>query len=140
MKTFKLVSFAVMEDDKSIDVPLDHGLIINKEDEHSTWLLDAYTRDLALYDYFNKINDENRDIIVQVVITKSDNDPVYLQTKISCLQHFKEHISVLLEGQLRRTTKNHSQMLLESLLQQGFAGDALLSEFIKKKNTVPRVK
>lgn len=140
MKTFKLVSFAVMEDDKSIDVPLDHGLIINKEDEHSTWLLEAYTRDLALYDYFKKINDENRDIIVQVVITKSDNDPVYLQTKISCLQHFKEHISVLLEGQLRRTTKNHSQMLLESLLQQGFAGDALLSEFIKKKNTVPRVK
>lgn len=140
MKTFKLVSFAVMEDDKSIDVPLDHGLIINKEDEHSTWLLEAYTRDLALYDYFKKINDENRDIIVQVVITKADNDPVYLQMKISCLQHFKEHISVLLEGQLRRTTKNHSQMLLESLLQQGFAGDALLSEFIKKKNTVPRVK
>ncbi|HSU79389.1 MAG TPA: YwpF family protein [Candidatus Angelobacter sp.] len=140
MKTFKLVSLAVMEDEKSIDVPLDHGLIINKEDEHSTWLLEAYTRDLALYDYFKKINDEDRDIIVQVVITKSDNDPVFLQTKISCLQLFEEHISVLLQGQLRRTTKNHSQMLLQSLLQQGFAGDALLSEFIKKKNTVPRVK
>ncbi|WML55223.1 YwpF family protein [Neobacillus sp. PS3-12] len=140
MKTFKLVSLAVMEDEKSIDVPLDHGLIINKEDEHSTWLLEAYTRDLTLYDYFKKINDEDRDIIVQVVITKSDNDPVFLQTKISCLQLFEEHISVLLQGQLRRTTKNHSQMLLQSLLQQGFAGDALLSEFIKKKNTVPRVK
>jgi hypothetical protein len=140
MKTFKLVSLAVMEDEKSIDVALDHGLIINKEDEHSTWLLEAYTRDLALYDYFKKINDEDRDIIVQVVITKPENDPVFLQTKISCLQLFEEHISVLLQGQLRRTTKNHSQMLLTSLLQQGFAGDALLSEFIKKKNTVPRVK
>jgi hypothetical protein len=140
MKTFKLISLAVMEDEKSINVPLDHGLIINKEDEHSTWLLEAYTRDLALYDYFQKINDEDRDIIVQVVITKPDNDPVFLQTKISCLQRFKEHISVLLQGQLRRTTKNHSQMLLQSLLQQGFAGDSLLSEFIKKKNTVPRVK
>lgn len=140
MKTFKLVSLAVMEDEKSIDVLLDHGLIINKEDEHSTWLLEAYTRDLALYDYFKKINDEDRDIIVQVVITKPENDPVFLQTKISCLQLFEEHISVLLQGQLRRTTKNHSQMLLTSLLQQGFAGDALLSEFIKKKNTVPRVK
>jgi hypothetical protein len=140
MKTFKLVSLAVMENEKGIDVPLDHGLIINKEDEHSTWLLEAYTRNLALYDYFKKINDEDRDIIVQVVITKSDNDPVFLQTKISCLQLFEEHISVLLQGQLRRTTKNHSQMLLQSLLQQGFAGDSLLSEFIKKKNTVPRVK
>ncbi|MDP4156568.1 MAG: YwpF family protein, partial [Bacillota bacterium] len=85
MKTFKLVSLAVMEDDKGIDVPLDHGLIINKEDEHSTWLLEAYTRDLALYDYFKKISDENRDIIVQAVITKPENDPVFLQTKISCL-------------------------------------------------------
>jgi hypothetical protein len=140
MKTFKLVSLAVMEDDKGIDVPLDHGLIINKEDEHSTWLLEAYTRDLALYDYFKKISDENRDIIVQAVITKPENDPVFLQTKISCLQHFEEHISVLLQGQLRRTTKNHSQILLTRLLEQGFAGDALLSEFIKNKNTVPRVK
>ena len=129
-----------MEDEKSIDVTLDHGLIINKEDEHSTWLLEAYTRDLALYDFFKKINDEDREIIVQVVITKPENDPVFLQTKISCLQLFNEHISVLLQGHLRRTTKNHSQMLLESLLQQGFAGDSLLSEFIKKKNTVPRVK
>lgn len=140
MKTFKLVSLAVMENEKSINVSLDHGLIINKEDEHSTWLLEAYTRDLALYDYFKKINDEDQDIIVQVVITKPDNDPVFLQTKITCVQLFKEHISVLLQGYLRRTTKNHSQMLLESLLQQGFAGDSLLSEFIKKKNTVPRVK
>jgi hypothetical protein len=140
MKTFKLISLAVMEDEKSIDVTLDHGLIINKEDEHSTWLLEAYTRDLALYDFFKKINDEDREIIVQVVITKPENDPVFLQTKISCLQLFNEHISVLLQGHLRRTTKNHSQMLLESLLQQGFAGDSLLSEFIKKKNTVPRVK
>ncbi len=140
MKTFKLVSLAVMENEKSINVSLDHGLIINKEDEHSTWLLEAYTRDLALYDYFKKINDEDQDIIVQVVITKPDNDPVFLQTKITCVQLFKEHISVLLQGHLRRTTKNQSQMLLESLLQQGFAGDSLLSEFIKKKNTVPRVK
>jgi hypothetical protein len=129
-----------MEDDKGIDVPLDHGLIINKEDEHSTWLLEAYSKNLTLYDYFKKINDEDRDVIVQVVITKPENDPVFLQTKISCLQLFNEHISVLLQGQLRQVTKNHSQKLLESLLSQGFAGDALLNEFIKKKNSVPRVK
>jgi hypothetical protein len=140
MKTFKLISLAVMEDDKGIDVPLAHGLIINKEDEHSTWLLEAYTKNMSLYDYFKKINDEDRDVIVQVVITKPDNDPVFLQTKISCLQLFQEHISVLLQGQLRRVTKNHSQKLLENLLTQGFAGDALLSEFVKKKNSVPRVK
>lgn len=140
MKTFKLISLDVMDDDKAINVPLNHGLIINKEDGRSTWLIESYSNDLSLYDYFKTINDENREIIVKVVITKPDNDPVFLQTKISCLQLFKEHISVLLEGQLRRTSRNHSQLLLESLLAQGFAGDALLAEFIKNKNSVPRVK
>jgi hypothetical protein len=140
MKTFKLVSLMVMEGDDGINVPIDHGLIINKEDGRSTWLLEAYSRSLDLYDYFKKIQDEDKAIIVKVVITKPENDPVFLQTNISCLQLFQEHISVLLQGQLRRTTRNHSQMLLENLLHQGFAGDALLSEFIKKKNSVPRVK
>jgi hypothetical protein len=139
MKTFKLISLAVMEDDKSVDVPLDHGLIINKEDEHSTWLLEAYT-ELSLYDYFKKIADGKREIIVKVVITKADNDPVFLQTKIGCLQLFEEHISVLFEGQLRRTTKNHSQILIDRLMKQGLAGEDLLTEFIKQKNSVPRVK
>jgi hypothetical protein len=128
-----------MEDDKSIEVPLDHGLILNKEDERSTWLLEAYTK-LSLYDYFKKIDDEKREIIVKVVITKPDNDPVFLQTELSCLQPFKEHISVLLEGQLRRVTKNHSEILLDRLIKQGLTGDDLLAEFKRNKRLVPRVK
>lgn len=139
MKTFKLISLTVMEDDKSVDVPLDHGLIINKEDEHSTWLLEAYTK-LSLYDYFKKIDDDKREIIVQVIITKPDNDPVFLQTKLTCLQPFKEHISVLLEGQLRRVTKNHSEILLTRLIGEGLAGDELIAEFKRNKRLVPRVK
>lgn len=138
MKSFKLISLEVVEDDQSVQVPLTHGLIINKEDEHSTWLIEAYS-ELSLYDYFKKIFDEKREIMVQVVITKKENDPVFFQTRISCLQSFKDHISVLLEGYLRRNKKDFSEKLLESLLNQGLTGDALLAEFKKQKKAKPKL-
>lgn len=139
MKTFKLISLEVIEDHEVVEVPLDHGLIINKEDERSTWLLEAYS-ELTLYDYFKKITDEKRDIIVRAVITKKENDPVYFQTKISCLQKFEDRISVLLEGYLRRNRKDYSETLLANLIEQGLSGDALLTEFIKRKKAIPRIK
>ena len=43
MKSFKLYSLDVVDNDTSVEVPLEDGLILNKEDEHSTWLLEAYT-------------------------------------------------------------------------------------------------
>lgn len=38
MKTFKLYSLEILEEDNSVEVSLVGGLILNKEDEHSTWL------------------------------------------------------------------------------------------------------
>lgn len=139
MKTFKLISLEVVEGEKNVEVPLDHGVIINKENSKSTWLIEAYTQ-LALYDYFKKILDENRELIVEVVITKPENDPVYYQTKISCLQVFNEHISVLLEGKLRRKSSGYSEILLEKLIKDGLTGEALIAEFTKQKYSKPQLK
>lgn len=139
MKTFKLVSLEVLEDDMIVEVPLNDGLIINKEDEQSTWLLEAYS-ELFLYDYFEKITDQKREIIVQAIITKKENDPAYFQTKISSLKKFEHHISVLFEGRLRRARRDYSELLLESLLQKGLTGDELLHEFKEKMKCKPRIK
>lgn len=139
MKTFRLVSLEVVEDDLVVEVPLKDSLIINKEDDGSTWLIEAYTEQL-LYDYFKKIKDQNREIIVSAVITKKDNEPAYLQTRITTLKKFENKISILLEGRLRRSKKNYSETLLECLLQQGLSGDALLREFKKKIKSKPRLK
>jgi len=139
MKTFKLISLEVVEDDISVEVPLEDGLIINKEDEGSTWLLEAYSS-LSLYDYFKKIYDEGRDIIVEAVITKKENDPAYFQTKISTLNKFENHIGVLLEGRLRRIRRDYSELLLENLLQKGLDDQALLSEFREKMKSKPKLK
>jgi hypothetical protein len=139
MKTFKLISLEIVEDEKNVEVPLDHGVIINKENSKATWLIEAYTK-LGLYDYFKKIQDEDRELIVEVIITKAENDPVYYQTKISCLQLFEEHISVLLEGKLRRKSSGFSEILLERLIKDGLTGEDLLSAFKKQKNSKPKLK
>lgn len=139
MKSFKLYSLDVVEDDASIEVPLVDGLILNKEDERSTWLLEAYT-DLSLYDYFKAISEQNRDIIVEAVITKKENAPAYFQTKIVSLTKFEKHISVLFEGKIRRNKSDYSELLLESLLQKGLEGSALLTEFREKIQSKPKLK
>ncbi|XJZ27112.1 YwpF-like family protein [Bacillota bacterium Lsc_1132] len=139
MKTFKLISLEVVDEDTVIEVPLTDGLIINKEDEHSTWLLEAYTA-APLYDFFKKLADDNNEMIVQAVITKKDNDPAFFQTKVVNLNQFEHHISVLLQGRLRRARRDYSELLLDSLLQKGFSGEALLHEFKDKMKSKPRIK
>jgi hypothetical protein len=139
MKSFKLYSLDVVDNDTSVEVPLEDGLILNKEDEHSTWLLEAYT-DLSLYDYFKNISEQKRDIIVEAVITKKENAPAYFQTKICSLTKFDKHISVLFEGKIRRNKSDYSALLLESLLQKGFEGPALLTEFRDKMQSKPKLK
>ncbi|MEH7253073.1 YwpF family protein [Neobacillus niacini] len=139
MKSFKLVALEVIEDGKSVEIPLEDGLIINKENERASWLLEAYS-DLSLYDYFKKIHVESREVIVQAVITKRDNDPAFFQTKIVSLTTFDQHISVLFEGQLRRTRSDYSELLLDSLLEKGLGGQALLDEFKDKMKSKPKLK
>ncbi|MFJ7726090.1 YwpF-like family protein [Neobacillus sp. NPDC097160] len=139
MKSFKLYSLDVVEDDTSVEVPLVDGLILNKEDDRSTWLLEAYT-DLSLYDYFKKISEQNRDIIVEAVITKKENAPAYFQTKISSLLKFEKYISVLFEGHLRRNKSDYSELLLDSLMQKGLEGEELLKEFKEKMKSKPKIK
>jgi hypothetical protein len=139
MKTFKLVSLEILEDDMIVEVPLTNGLIINKEDEDSTWLLEAYS-ELFLYDYFKKITDQNRELIVQAVITKKENDPAFFQTKIAFLQKFDRKISILFKGRLRRARSDYSELLLDSLIKKGFSGDDLLLEFKEKMKCKPRLK
>lgn len=139
MKSFKLISLEVVENEASVEVPLEDGLILNKEDERSTWLLEAYT-DLSLYDYFKKIYEQKQDIIVEVVISKKDNTPAYFQTKICSLIKFEKYISVLFEGHLRRNKSDYSELLLENLVQKGLEGPALLTEFKEKMKSKPKLK
>jgi YwpF-like protein len=139
VKTFRLVSLEILENEETVNIPLESGLIINKEDEHSNWLIEAYT-DLSFYDYFKQAEDAGKEYIVQVVITKKENDPAYFQTRVCSLKKFEQNISVLLEGRLRRTKNDYAETLLGQLLDQGYGGNTLLTEFKDKMQRKPRLK
>lgn len=138
MKTFKLVSLHIVRENKIEDIPLEDGLIINKEDENNTWLIEAYT-DKSFLDLFQKAIDQDSELLVQVVITKKENDPAPFRVKAKSLHPFDQNISVLLEGFLKRTRSNYSELLLDDLLQKGLSGDALMEEFKMKMQTKPKL-
>jgi hypothetical protein len=49
-------------------------------------------------------------------------------------------MSVLFEGQLRRNRSDYSELLLDSLLEKGLGGQALLEEFKDKMKSKPKLK
>ncbi|PLR76185.1 hypothetical protein CU633_17145 [Bacillus sp. V3-13] len=138
MKTFKLISLQIVDGTDLIDIELDDGLIINKEDEKNTWLLEAYT-DKSYYEFFQKLADQNKEVLVQAVITKKENDPAAFETAVHSVKQLETKMSVLLQGTLKRTKKDYAELLLGSLLQSGLSGDELLNEFKEKMQSRPKI-
>lgn len=139
MKTFRLVSLGILDNENIVEIPLESGLIINKEDEKANWLLEAYT-DISYYDYFKSLEDEEKEFIVQAVITNRENDPAFFQTRLCTLKKFERHISVLLEGRLRKTRTDYAELLLGQLLDKGLDGNLLLDEFRDQLKKKPKIK
>lgn len=134
MKTFKLISLQVVKDQGLMDITLDDGLIINKEDEHNTWLIEAYIPN-GFYGFFQEAQTKKTELVVQVVITKKDNKPAPLHVKTRSVRKLHGHISVLLEGTIKSKKNNYEELLLNDLIQKGFTGADLLTEFrLKMQN------
>ncbi|MEF7562502.1 YwpF-like family protein [Bacillus infantis] len=138
MKTFKLISLQIVEEEGLKDIALDDGLIINKEDDLSNWLIEAYISKTYL-DYFTAAEDANQELTVQAVITKKENDPAAFITTVSSVKELENHISILLQGSLRRTKSDYAELLLGDLVQQGLDGEALVTEFKNKMKSKPRL-
>ncbi|HAQ06040.1 MAG TPA: hypothetical protein DCR24_00295 [Bacillus bacterium] len=138
MKTFKLVSMQLADDDSLVDIDMEDGLIINKEDDKGTWLVEAFV-DHKYIPYFENCSLNDKEIIVQAVITKRENDPAAFVTKVCCVKKLKKHASILLTGKLTKPKSDYPEKLLEHLLEQGFTGDQLLSEFREKLISRPKI-
>jgi hypothetical protein len=142
MKTFKLISLQIVEEDGLKDIALDDGLIINKEDDLSNWLIEAYINKTYL-DYFIAAKEDENELTVQAVITKKENDPAAFITAVASVKELENHISVLFEGSLKRTKSDYAELLLDNLLNDGLEGNALLDEFklkMKSKPNLPAMK
>ncbi|MGE8207070.1 YwpF-like family protein [Heyndrickxia sp. NPDC080065] len=142
MKTFKLVSLQVVDDTNIMDIPLEEGIIINKEDGKMTWLIEAYT-DKKFYDYFRSAQQKPDDLEVQAVITNEANDPAPFKTHVRTIKSFDKFMSVLLEGHLNIKRSEYAELLLNDLIKEGFSGQNLVEEFknrMRKKTRFAKAK
>lgn len=137
LKTFKLISVQVLLQDKIIPINLVDGLIINKEDEKSKWLLEVYTTHEYI-DFFQKRKQQQEKLLVHAVITKKENDPAPFEVEILSTQLFNQTASILLEGNLKRDRIDYAELLLDYLLKEGFAGEELSAKFKELMQSKPQ--
>ena len=137
MKTFKLISLQFVDNDKIMDIELADGLIINKEDEDNTWLVEVFTNS-TYQNFFEQAYQNQQEFIIRVVITKKDNDYVSFHIKVCSVKKFENNISIMLAGTLKRNSRrNYAESLLKDLLDKGLNGDELFNEFKENMKNKP---
>lgn len=131
MKTFKLKGLKIMpNEEEGVEgkrIPLYDGLVINREDKHG-WLIEAYV-DYELLSYFKPL--ENiEEIMIQVKITREENDPAFFITKVIGINEINEgKINVLFQGKVVDHRKSRIEEMLQMIIEEGYQGESLLKKF-----------
>ena len=139
MKTFKLISLHVVEDDGLIDIKLLEGLVINQENDSRTWLLEAYISSTYL-DYFKKLSKKGSPFTLRIIISRRENDPAYFYMEsLQINQLSEDKMSLLFSGKVKNANSTYAELLLAHLIEKGFSGEKLLNEFKEKMLTKPAI-
>ncbi|KGP72213.1 YwpF-like family protein [Pontibacillus yanchengensis] len=132
MKTFKLIKLNVVEgesdDIQKTTIPLIDGLIINREDEDNTWLIEAYLEE-QYKDYFEAIMEKDEEIVLQAKITKSTNQPAMFLVKVIDSNDIGDNCNVLFLGHILDHKKDQVENMLKDLIEKGYNGEELLHAF-----------
>ena len=134
MKTFKLKALEVIEStdsDKDIlqhQIPLLAGLIINREDDHYQWVIEAYI-DKKYEAFFTRLKETREEIMVQVKITKQSNAPATFITSIIGMNDVGDNMNVLFMGTIIDKQREIVLGILKELIDQGYHGEELLDKF-----------
>ena len=143
MKTFKLISLHVTGDHGLIEINLEDGLIINKEDENRTWLLEASVS-ASYEDYFQSLLEDEKDLTLQIVISRKENEPAYYYSKLFHIRKLdSDSLSVLFKGSLNRSRSNYAEQVLTNLIEKGVNRTRALNTIQKThevKSIIPSVK
>lgn len=132
MKTFKLKGLAVVDNEKESEkmrkakFELIDGLVINREDE-AGWIVEAFLSK-EYYAYFADLQDES-DIMIQVKITREDNDPAFFITKIIDITDIGDKMNVIFQGNIVDHSKSRIEELLQQIIEEGYQGESLLKKF-----------
>ncbi len=140
MKTFKLMKIQIAEEETIRNFNLHDGLIINKEDEHQTWILEAFL-DGSETEYFQRLQQSDQDIEVLAVISNEKNDPAGLYATVHEVKPIGDKVSVLFSAHMRNQRNEYAEELLAYILdKKDISGDELLAEFRQQMLEKPRIK
>jgi hypothetical protein len=138
VKTFKLISLHVVEDYGLIEIKLLEGLVINKENDTRTWLLEAYVSTIYL-DYFEDLLKKGSQFTLQIIISRRENDPAYFYSEsLKINQLSEDKMSLLFSGKVKNAN-TYAELLLADLIEKGLSGEKLLNEFKEKMLTKPSI-
>ncbi|MGM7634713.1 YwpF family protein [Bacillus sp. Hm123] len=99
MKTFKIAGFFINESAQLHEIKLIDGLIINKEDEKHTWLIELFvSKDYE--EVFSDYQKREGELSVQILISHPNNDPAIFTAEMRGMKTLENGITVLLEGKL----------------------------------------
>jgi hypothetical protein len=134
MKTFKLCSLVVLLDSEiePNEISLVDGLIINKEEVQKNWLIEAVVTE-KIEGYFKKLHETQEKFMVEATITKRSNAPATFVCTVKSINKTQNNVSVLLDGVLVVKEDDFSDMILRSILEEGFEGEEILKEFKRRK-------
>jgi hypothetical protein len=134
LKTFKLCSLVVLLDNdiEPNEIPLVAGLIINKEEVQKNWLIEAVVTENQ-EPYFRKLLETQEKFMVEATITKRFNAPATFVCTVKNINKINNNISVLLDGLLVVKEDDFSDMILRSILEEGFEGEEIFKEFKRRK-------
>lgn len=128
MKTFKMLSIGLVENDAITNYPIEDGIIINQENSHRSWVLEMLV-ELSYEEKFKAMMDSGEIYDVKVIISYPENEPATFEVGVYAVKQIGGHISVLMKGTLKRARRKYAETLLSELLDEGLEGDQLLDRF-----------
>ncbi|TDL95388.1 YwpF-like family protein [Macrococcus carouselicus] len=128
MKTFKALRFQIVENETTHEYTLLDGVIINKENSGTGWLLEIlidsiHKETMEAYMKTGKVLD------TRVVITRASNDPALFEATITNIKELNDKISVIFECHIYTPRQAYAEQLLEQLVDDKFEGEELIAAF-----------
>lgn len=140
MKTFKAVRFQIVSEQGGLtEFELEDGVIINKENRGTGWLLEIVISD-AHYEAMKQYQDEGRLLDIRVVITRPSNDPALFDATIQRITKLDKTISVVFECHIYTLRQVYAESLLEQLIDEGLSGEELKTTFNRMMKSKPKLK
>ena len=134
MKTFKVAAFFFEKKEQLVPIPLQDGLIINREDEKRSWLIELFLNEESVQ--VVRSFEKEKPLTARLEISHRGNDPAMFNVSIRSFQPLVKGTSVLLDAQLRQMRNDYAKQVLHSLVEKGLEGEELLrtfSEAIRKR-------